>query len=159
MARRPLRWLVVSYPKAWRAEHGPELSALVDELVEDGASRLGIAVDLIKGGLGVRWRSLKPSEVLLAGCAVVLLTLGVAYGAQFATSPHEGPAAAAHGATHAVKSVPRGASTPVTPPSSPPNVVVSSSSPSCQTTSFSSGALRGDSTPPLAVVSLCKEPS
>ncbi len=159
MARRSLRWLVGAYPKAWRNDHGPELSSLVDELVEDGAHRGSLAFDLIKGGLGVRWRSLRATEVLLAGCAVVLLTLGVTYGAQFASEPQDSPTPSSHANSHTMTTPNPHAPTPTRSSASEPSSVVSSSSPSCQISSFTRGDSATDSGHPLAVVNLCTDRS
>lgn len=51
-------WLAThAYPSWWRARYGPEIDRLMADLLDSGASRVRVAVDLVRGGLAVRLRA------------------------------------------------------------------------------------------------------
>ena len=82
----PGRWLR-AFPRPWRAHYGRELDALVDELREEGDLRPSDRIDILRSGLTVRRRAVKPralygalGAVVTAVCVLVALALAGTFG-------------------------------------------------------------------------------
>ena len=74
--RRLLAW----YPRAFRAEHGPEILAVLLACAPDGQRRPGLAesADLIRSGLWMRLRPSVPRSARTVRAAVQLICAGAA---------------------------------------------------------------------------------
>ena len=66
--RRRARLVARCYPASWRERYGEEMVALLEDSFGDAALSTRVVLDLVRGGLGQRWR-------------VTTLTLGLARGA------------------------------------------------------------------------------
>ncbi len=86
--KEPTRWLR-AFPRAWRDRYGGELSALVDDLRQEGDLRPSDRIDMVRRGIGMRRHGLRRRSVygavgVAAGtvCALVGLALAGTFGSQ-----------------------------------------------------------------------------
>ena len=90
MNRRPVRWLVALYPRAWRDRYGGEVADLTSELVSTGQTTwLRAGLDLAGGAAIERCRALSRSPAAVLGC-VATITAAAGIGLAVAGVQHGG---------------------------------------------------------------------
>jgi len=101
MRHRATRAILLAFPRRVRERHGPEIVALIDDLItHDGRSRAGLFLRLALDGLVQRIATITTAWTMAAVLAATTLG-GLAVSDLAAASAHRGPPQTGHTAAPA----------------------------------------------------------